>query len=72
MENYLNKNFNNAIKSFTVEQGVSKDSQTVYYYLILEFINGFQKRFYMNDAERFAIQNAFDVLDLSDNFNVDD
>lgn len=69
MDNTLAKYFNKedyatkVVKACRVVQGTARDSGNTYYALEIEFINGFTKRIFPNDAERFAVTNAFDMID---------
>lgn len=51
-----------AIKSFKVIQGIAKQTGNPYYALELVFINGYSKRLFLQDAELFAVCNAFDQV----------
>ena len=71
MENQLQKYFGRtdlkkAIASLDVIQGKAKDSGNIYYAIELKFINGYTKRFFPMDAEKFAITNAFDLVPVQE------
>lgn len=53
------------VKACRVVQGTARDSGNTYYAIEIEFINGFKKRLFPNDAERFALVNAFDMVDTA-------
>lgn len=62
MENPLAKYIGRTFKivdGVSVKSGQSKEG-TPYCYVELHFINGFTKRLYPNDAERFALISAFE------------
>lgn len=69
MDKYYNKNMACAIEEFKICQGVAKDSGRTYDYALIVFNNGFEKRFYLNDGEKFAVLNSFEVVELTDNFD---
>ena len=48
------------IESCNIIQGTARDSGSVYYAIEIEFVNGYKKRIFPNEAERFAILNAYD------------
>lgn len=66
MDKYLNKDYKKAIESFTVCQGIAKDSGNPYFYINLQLVNGYEKRLFLNDDSKFAFANAFDVCDISE------
>lgn len=59
LQQYIGKTYD-IVDSVEVKQGTSKDGAP-YCYVELHFINGFTKRLYPNDAERFAIISAFEA-----------
>ena len=68
LSKYIGRTFK-VIDEVSVKNGVSKDGSP-YVYIVLHFINGFEKRIYPNDAERFAIISAFEsehLIDTLDN-----
>ena len=67
LQNYLNKtNLKESIGSLNVVQGTAKNTGSVYYCIELEFKNGFTKRLFLNDAETFAVSDAFNRLETDD------
>lgn len=62
MSKYLNKDLTAAIAMLRVSQGTAKETGNLYYFVELEFINGFKKRIFLKSDEQFAWCNAFDVL----------
>lgn len=71
MENQLQKYFGRddlkkSIASLEVIQGKAKDSGNIYYALDIKFINGFSKRLFPQDAEKFAITNAFELIPVQE------
>ena len=61
LQQYIGKQYD-IVDYVSVNQGTSKDGAP-YCYVELHFINGFTKRLYPNDAERFALISAFDSLE---------
>lgn len=72
MEKYLEKEYKGAVSSLKLCQGVAKDSGNPYYYLSLTFVNGYERRLFLNDDQRFAISNAFDTIDTAKILNIED
>lgn len=71
MENQLQKYYGRndlrkSIASLEVVQGKAKDSGNIYYAVEIKFINGYSKRFFPMDAEKFAITNAFDLIPVQE------
>lgn len=60
---YMNKELKGAIAHVGVVQGTAKDSGNIYYAVELEFINGYKKRLFLQQAEQFAWTNAFEQLE---------
>lgn len=50
------------ITSCNIVQGTARDSGNTYYAIEIQFMNGFRKRIFPNEGERFAILNAFDIV----------
>lgn len=70
LQNYINKNnLKDSIGSFRVVQGTAKNTGSIYYCVEIEFINGFSKRLFLNDAESFAIMNSFEQLEAEETFD---
>lgn len=69
MDKYLNNNIKNAIESLTVCQGTAKESGNPYWYLSLKFINGYEKRIFLNDDSKFAVLNAIETIQVSEIMN---
>lgn len=71
MDDALAKYFNRgdltrkAVKDFRVVQGTAKDSGNVYYCVEIEFVNGFSKRMFLQNAEKFALSNAFEMVETT-------
>lgn len=63
LQKYLNRELKGAIRSVTVGQGKAKDSGNTYYYIQLSFVNGYDKRIFLNSEESFAWCNAFEQLE---------
>ena len=76
MENELSKYYGHdesaqkVVKACRVVQGTARDSGNTYFALELEFVNGYKKRIFPNDAERFAISNAFDLVEMQKQVDV--
>ena len=60
----------NSIADLKVVSGLSK-SNTTYYCLELSFTNGYSRRLFLNDAETFAITNAFEQSDINKTIDAD-
>lgn len=58
LSKYIGRTFK-VVDEVSVKSGTTKEG-TTYYYVELHFINGFTKRLFPNDAERFALISAFD------------
>ena len=69
---YMGRNLKDSIANVEVCQGTAKDSGNIYHYVQITFINGYQKRMYLQSAEAFAFTNAFDMIqtnsELDSNF----
>ena len=63
LSKYIGRSFD-VVDKVEVKQGTSKDGAP-YCYVQLHFINGYTKRLYPDDAERFAIISAFDFSQTS-------
>lgn len=63
LQQYLDQELKGAIRSVRVQQGKAKDSGNIYYYVQLIFINGYEKRIFLNNDESFAWINAFQQLE---------
>lgn len=57
MEEIVNKDFKVAVKSAIVKKGTSKDGND-YYYLSLEFVNGYEHRVFLRSDNIFAFKDA--------------
>lgn len=70
---YLNQEdlFQKVVKACRVVQGTARDSGNVYYCLEIEFVNGFKKRLFPNDAEKFALASAYEYLQTSKQVSLD-
>lgn len=66
MDKYINTNQKKAIESLTVCQGIAKETGNPYYYLSLKFINGYEKRIFLNDDSKFAVLNALDTVQVTE------
>lgn len=60
---YLGRDLKGIIGQVNVIQGTAKDSGNTYYAIELSFINGYKKRLFLRDEERFAWTNAIEQLD---------
>lgn len=69
LSNYVGKELKDAVSSLQVVRGTSKEGNT-YYCIQLEFINGFPKRIFLKQDEVFAWTNAFDMIDMNKQINV--
>lgn len=71
MENALAKYYQReelaqkVVKSCRIVQGTARDSGNVYYAIEIEFVNGYKKRLFPQEAERFAIVNAFELVETT-------
>lgn len=70
LSNYLDKDLRGIISGLTVVTGTAKESGNIYYAIELTFINGYKKRMFLKDDERFAWVNAMDQLETSKQVNV--
>ena len=68
LSKYIGQSFS-IIDKVDVKQGTSKDGAP-YCYVQLHFINGYTKRLYPDDAERFAIISAIDYSQTSKQIDV--
>lgn len=57
MEQLQGKDLSKVIKSALVKKGVSKDGND-YYYISLEFINGYEHRVFLRSDNVFALMDA--------------
>ena len=69
---YMGQNLKGIISSINVVQGTAKDSGNTYYCIEMGFINGYKKRLYLRAEEQFAWVNAFETLNVSKQFNIDE
>lgn len=69
---YQGQNLKGIISSIDVVQGTAKDSGNIYYCIEMQFINGYKKRLYLRSEEQFAWVNAFETLNVSKQFNIDE
>lgn len=69
MQKYLGKELKGAISSLQVVQGTARESGKPYYAIDITFINGYQKRMFISNAEQFAWTNAFDQLETQVQIN---
>lgn len=67
---YMGRNLKDAISNVEVCQGTAKDSGNIYYYVQISFVNGFQKRLYLQSAEAFAFTNAFDMVKIKSDIDL--
>lgn len=58
---YLGQDYVKAIRSIQVKQGTTKEG-SIYYYLSLLFINGYEYRMFLKSDQQFAVSNAFELL----------
>lgn len=63
LQKYQDQELKGVIRSLRVMQGKAKDSGNIYYYIQMVFVNGYEKRIFLNNDETFAWVNAFDVLE---------
>lgn len=64
MDEYLNKNYKKALAELSIFKGAAKETGNPYYMLVLKFNNGYERRLFLNDDQKFALQNAFDLVDM--------
>lgn len=62
LSNYIGKELKDAIGSVQVVSGKAKDSGRSWYAVELQFINGYSKRYFLNNEETFAWTDAFETL----------
>lgn len=67
---FMNQDLKGIISKISVVQGTAKDSGNIYFAIELEFINGYKKRLFLPDAEKFAWVNAIELLDTQKQINV--
>ena len=65
LSKYVNRELKDIISTVTVVQGVAKDSGQPYYAIQLSFINGYSKRLFLKDDERFAWVNAMELIETN-------
>lgn len=65
LQKYLGKELKDAIASVQIVQGTAKDSGNIYYAVKMTFINGYEKRLFLQSAEQFAWTNAFDLVETN-------
>lgn len=65
MDQYIDKEYKNAIGSFKLKKGIAKDSGNEYYYLSLTLVNGYEQRIFLNNDKMFAVKDAFSSLDIT-------
>lgn len=63
---YKNQELKNAIKSFQIKDGTTKDGNP-YEYLETEYVNGFKTRTYINSMNEFGYLNAFQQIQNNGN-----
>lgn len=61
LQRYISTELKKAVDSVQVKTGMTKEGNT-YYYISLKLINGYEKKLFVNDAERFAFISAFESL----------
>lgn len=71
LQKYHNRDLRGAIQGMTVRQGTAKDSGNPYYYISITFVNGYEKRLFLNSDETFAWCNAFEQLSTVNQMDAD-
>lgn len=59
---YNNTDLKNGLNSLILKRGVSKEGSE-YYYLNLDFKNGYEKRVFLNNESLFAIRDVCNLLE---------
>lgn len=70
MEQYLNREYKDIIKSFQMKSGRTKEG-TEYTYLSILLINGYEHRIFLRGAEQFAFVSAFEQLSTTKQIEMD-
>lgn len=58
LQQYKDEEIMDIISSVKIKEGKSKDSGNIYYYVNITFVNGYEKRLFLNNDERFAWLDA--------------
>lgn len=65
---YVGRDLKKAVASLTVKSGKTKDGND-YYSLDLGFINNYHYRIFLKEAERFAVIDAINQIDVEKQLN---
>lgn len=69
---YVGQNFKGIISNIEVVQGTAKETGNPYYCIKMDFVNGYSKRLFLRSEETFAWINAFETLNVTKQFNIDE
>lgn len=58
MDDYLNKNYVDIIRELIIKKETSKATGRPYYCFDLKFINGYERRIFLNNDQLFAMTDA--------------
>ena len=65
MDEYIGKDYKQAISSFMLKKGIAKETNNEYVYLSLTLCNGYEQRIFLNADKMFAIKDAFRSADVT-------